>query len=269
MIWARSLNMHNAIFRYIKFLGIRGLARAIEAKVFGKTTTCKIRHPDCEHPILIRIPSSDLPTFEQVFYTDEYHFTCTSPPKTIIDAGANIGLTSILLANKYPDSRIFAIEPEIRNFAMLELNVRQYPNIIPINRAVWHQKDKLTIADPGRGTWGFTTIRHNSISNSMEDKSNLIETLTIDELVQDYNLKEIDLLKIDIEGAELELFKHQGNWLSITNSIIIELHERFKPGCTEWVLNACHDFPVRWSQGENLYLLRPTSLIHPLTGKTP
>jgi hypothetical protein len=54
----------------------------------------------------------------------------------------------------------------------------------------------------------------------------------MDDLVNMYNLETIDILKIDIEGAEKELFTYNyENWLQKVRCIVIELHDLYRPGC--------------------------------------
>jgi FkbM family methyltransferase len=75
----------------------------------------------------------------------------------IIDAGANIGLTSVVYANRYPEARVIAIEPEVSNFQLLKENAASYPNIELVHGALWKENTKLRILDPGSGSWAFRT----------------------------------------------------------------------------------------------------------------
>ena len=72
----------------------------------------------------------------QVFLDNEYDFRAVERPQVIVDAGANIGLASILFANRYPQAKILAIEPEHDNFNLLADNVRSYDNIVPLQAAL-------------------------------------------------------------------------------------------------------------------------------------
>ena len=66
----------------------------------------------------------------------------------------------------------------------------------------------------------------------------------------------IDILKIDIEGAEKEVFSDTSAWIEKVDSIIIELHERMKPGCISSFYAGSRGFNKEWRQGENIYLSR-------------
>ena len=82
--------------------------------------------------------------------------------------------------------------------------------------------------DTGLGNWGFMT---EETDQAGEDT---IAAISIDEIMNRYNLEHIDICKINIEGAEKELFeKNYDTWLSKTKLISIELHDRMKEGCSK------------------------------------
>ena len=64
------------------------------------------------------------------------------------------GFASIYFANKYPGAKIIAIEPEQSNFELLKDNIAPYPNIIPIQAALWHKNEEINLIDPGLGKSG-------------------------------------------------------------------------------------------------------------------
>jgi len=154
-------------------------------------------------------------------------------PKYIIDAGANIGLAAVFYANKYPNSKIFAIEPEKYNFEMLKINSNYYQNIVLYKSALSNQSNlAFSVIDKGYGNWGFITeIEDIDSSQKIVDTVN---SITIDEIIKENNLEYVDLLKIDIEGGERELFdSNYENWLPKTRCLIIELHDGLKMGCSK------------------------------------
>ena len=78
------------------------------------------------HPVWIRPDSTDVMTLREIFIARDYDFPVHREIRTIIDAGANIGLSSVFFAHKYPRARVVAIEPEAENFALLQRNTRGY-----------------------------------------------------------------------------------------------------------------------------------------------
>lgn len=252
--------MINSIKQYLKVVGVRGLAIAIKGQL-GKTTTEFTKNrADCAHPIKLRLPGADVYTYEQIFMDEEYKFNTQQHPKTIIDAGANIGLTSIYFANKYPNAKIIAIEPEKTNFEVLKDNVALYPNITPIQAAVWHKNEKINLVDPGLGEWGFMTEEADSAEKIKADARHEVDAMTIDRIMEVFNLEHVDILKIDVEGAEKEVFADTSAWINKVDSIIAELHERMKTGSNRSFYNGSNGFDNEWQRGENVYLSRKNGL---------
>ena len=248
------------IHRYIRIVGFKGLIYAIKAKLTGSEIFYKVDRQDCKYPINLRLPSSDVPTYDQVFINNEYDFIVETQPKTIVDAGANIGLASIYFANKYPDAQIIAIEPEKSNFEMLKKNIAPYPNIIGLQAALWHKNEEINLLDPGLGKWGFMTAMKSTSEISSSGTCHAVMALTIDKLMMDYSLERIDILKIDIEGAEREVFSNTLAWIEKVDSLIVELHERMKVGCNRSFYCGSNGFDNEWTQGENVYLSRANNI---------
>jgi FkbM family methyltransferase len=241
---------------YCRIVGVSGFARAINAKVTRSTGYCSVRRLDYQYPFRLRVPSSDVDAYEQIFINQEYDFALEKEPKVIVDAGANIGLASIYFANKCPEAKIFAIEPEISNFELLKENVRPYPQVIPIHAALWNRSEELILTDPGLGKWGFMTENKNEIASQSRVACHPVMAVTINDLLDDYGLESIDILKVDIEGAEREVFEDSSSWIERVDSIIIELHERLKIGCNRSFYCGSRGFHKEWQQGENVYLSR-------------
>jgi len=240
---------------YYSRFGIAGLTSVIKAKFTKSDILIKVIRKDIKHPFSLRYRTSDLPTFEQVFIDNEYDFVTENPPKVIVDAGANIGLASIYFANKFPDSEIFAIEPETSNYELLCSNVAPYSNIRPLKAALWDKNEEISLVDPGLGKWGFMTQGKKS-EESLGNVCHKVPGVTIDKIMEDNKLPSIDILKIDIEGAEREVFHNTSSWIDRVDAIIIELHERMKSGCNRSFYNGSNGFDIEWAQGENIYLSR-------------
>lgn len=202
--------------------------------------------------IKVRRKTSDFSIFRQIFIKKEYDFDLGFEPVTIIDAGANVGYASLWFAIKFKNSRIIAIEPEESNYSVLSENVSSFKRIIPLKFALWYKETKLNIFDTGYDHWGY------AVRESKSHSIGSTPTITINKILTKYNLEKIDLLKIDIEGAEKELFEKGSQlWINKVSAIFIELHDRMKPGCTK-ALNKIilkNNFKV-YKSGEYLVLLR-------------
>ncbi len=248
--------MIKPIKNYLHILGINGLLCTAKALLTNKEVFCKLHKFHCKHPFKVRTPSSDLRTTKQVFINLEYDFVVETEPTVIVDAGANIGLAAIYFANKYQNAKIIAIEPELNNFNLLKQNVEPYPNILPIHAALWDNNEEINLVDPGFGHWRFITSSNLTADTPPDNTCHKVMAMTINKIITDYNLEKIDILKIDIEGAEKEVFHSSSSWIEKVNAIIIELHEDLKTGCNRSFYCGSNGFDNEWHQGENVYLSR-------------
>lgn len=236
-------------FRHYNKFGIQGLLFLIKI-YFNKNRTIEFNHSKFPFPISLRNGTSDILTFRQVFFDEEYQIENINEPKVIIDCGANIGLSAVYFKNKYPNSTIIAVEPEHSNYELLVRNTVKYDNIHCLEGGIWNKSTNLEIKDIGLGNWGFI------IEESDIETNNSIKAYTIDDILTKFQIEQIDILKIDIEGSEKELFSTNFNhWLPKTRIIVIELHDRLKVGCSKALFNALADFNYSIAfRGENLYI---------------
>jgi FkbM family methyltransferase len=208
------------------------------------------------YPIFLRIPTSDISVYKEIFIQNEYDYYYNNNPCIIVDAGANIGLSAVFYANKFPNSKILAIEPEDSNFNLLKKNVAQYKQIHPIQAALWHEEGTLSVTDIHSGHWGFLVDSETSNNSNNYTVSQSVKSITINSILKDYNISKIDILKIDIEGAEKEVFKDTSYWINKVDSIVIELHERMKVGCCRSFYNGSNGFTYEKYKKNNVFLSR-------------
>ena len=238
---------------YYSALGFRGLLWILLAKLCGRELLFKMTTDGVTHPFRLRLGSTDVAVFRQVFLLRHYECSICNSPQVIIDAGANIGLSAIYFASRYPGARIVAIEPEASNYALLKRNVAPYPQIIPINAALWKEDGRIQLFDPGEGAHGFR------ISNSTESglaERGFCDALTIESIVKRFDLARIDILKIDIEGSEKEVFESSAGWIQKVSVIMAETHDHSKPGCTAALDAATTEFDHMGTIGETIVRAR-------------
>lgn len=217
--------------------------------------------------IYFRPKTSDIESFKQIFIEEQYNYyyihKFIKDPKIIIDAGANIGLATLYFANTFINAKIFAIEPEVNNFKILEKNTKKYPNIKLYNNALWYNKTGVEIVDMNYGEWGYMTKEIDKDS----DKS--IPSFSLNDLLVESKIDIVDILKIDIEGSEIEIFSHgYEDWLPKVKCLIIELHDRMRKGCSKSVFNAISKYNFSFYQnGENLVFFNDDFVEIPLNNK--
>jgi FkbM family methyltransferase len=243
---------------YVRMFGMPGLLGAVAAKVRRHPVTCTVRRPFPPNRLSIRIPSTDVLLYRQIFERHEYDVPVSRPPRVIVDAGANVGLASVFFAHRFPEARIIAIEPEARNFALLAANVAEYPNVVPVKAALWHENTVVDLFDPGLGPWGYVVGSRAECAGAWRQHT---DAMTLDQVMRSHRLDHIDLVKMDIEGSEREVLADAAAWVDRVDALIVELHDRKRPGCTAAFEAVAPHFGGRWSRGENEYLLRPGAAV--------
>lgn len=200
------------------------------------------------HKLYLRRGTSDEPTLRQVFMNTRYEMDLGFSPKTILDGGANVGYASVFFAHKYPDAEVLSIEPDNSNFEQVKKNTAHYPNVTPIQTAIWGNSSFLKIINPKTEHWAF------EVAECDATDAGAFKAVSIADLIAKQGWESIDILKLDIEGAEMSVFQEgYEEWLPKVRLLIIELHERMRPGCTEVFEKAIAKYPFDKSiSGENL-----------------
>jgi FkbM family methyltransferase len=140
----------------------------------------------------------------------------------IVDAGANIGASAVWFSKAFPQAQIAAFEPDHENCQLLTRNTADL-NVEVHHAAVSSADGFVDLADPGIGEWGYQT---------QVNASGSIKSVGLNHFVAQKMDAGFDPLiaKIDIEGAEGELFSQHTDWVSKFPLIIIELHDWLRPG---------------------------------------
>ncbi len=220
-----SLRMRNFCAYSLEF-GFRAACRIIRNNRGGEAVAT-INVPGIPTPISYRPGTSDFAVLRQVLGKREGDVKLANAPHLIVDAGANIGLVSLLYANKYPDATIIAIEPESENCQLFRRNCSSYKNITLIEAALWPHASTLWLSNPTGQPFSFRVGESGACSPQ-------VRAVTMSDLLSLGRNKSIDLLKLDIEGAERELFLADADkWLPFVGTIVAELHDRFAPGCSD------------------------------------
>lgn len=202
--------------------------------------------------VIIRPDTSDLECLKKIFLSEDYCLPFKISPKVIVDAGANIGMATLYFATRYPEASIIAIEPESSNFKILEQNCAGLPNVTLLNVALWPSEQSVQITNPGDEKWSFV------VSGSAEKGSSTqnVPIISVEGVLRKTPDGNIDLLKLDIEGAEWELFSiNPEKWLNNVQTIAIELHDRFRNGCAQAFYSAIAKRKFRQEvKGENIFV---------------
>lgn len=159
-----------------------------------------------------------LHSVDEIFCGNIYSFKTGNPSPIIFDCGANIGLSIIYFKKLYPLAKITAFEPDPAIFSTLEYNVRSFGfnDVKLINAAVWKKETKLSFFSEG-SLAGSSELDFSGAGNLQS-----VQAIRLKDILA--TGKEIDFLKIDIEGAENEVLFDIADELKNVRKVFIEYH---------------------------------------------
>jgi FkbM family methyltransferase len=224
----------SALFRR-RFGNLSGFlfwASLLREKLYPKGDLFSVGIPGIKTKVLLRAHTSDVETLCQIFCHAELDVPVTHKVSYIIDAGANIGLASVFLANRFPSARIDALEVDEGNLRILQLNARPYSNLVVHPKGLWSHKAQLKVINCDAEPWAFR-VRETEIG-----ELGGIPAVSVQDLVEASGAGGIDILKMDIEGAEVEVLGTSKPWMHKVRMLLVELHDRDRPGCSDALRSA-------------------------------
>ncbi len=144
--------------------------------------------------------------------------------RRIVDAGANIGDETLRFRAHHPDAEVIALEPEPGNFSVLERNFSDDDAVHCIRAGLWCSAAKLRILQGDR----FESFRVEEVA---DEEPHDVDALSIPSILERSGWDGIDILKLDIEGAEYEVFsKGAEAWLPRVGALILSVRTMTGPG---------------------------------------
>jgi FkbM family methyltransferase len=225
--------------RYVRALGVPGGLGAWFTLYRSSRGEAVVQVPFLTSPIRARRGTVDVDVFDQIFVMRHYNLrNCSQWPviqqkyqqirargrrPLIIDCGANIGMSALYFSHLFPEAAIVAIEPDAENFRMLSRNSAANPLILPVRAAVSDRPGWVSIKNPEAHAWAFQT------AESVERRADSIPAITIADAASRVEDHEPLIVKVDIEGAEEQLFRSNTGWISTWPMLSIELHDWMRP----------------------------------------
>jgi len=181
--------------------------------------------------IYLRPARSDMFVLGQVFIQKEFDYDIDFTPDLIIDGGAHCGFATLYFLNRFPDARVVAIEPEKSNFSILRKNVGDIEKVTLINKPLASKEKNVSLSNPGAESPGFRYKKSKGADGQ--------ETITILQVLDQYSDNfNHGILKLDIEGAEKEIFEnYPEDWIDDFDIIFVEPHDWIWPKTEDTILS--------------------------------
>jgi len=170
-------------------------------------------------PLIYRPDATDISVVWEVFRSDEYAVRGKWPFSSVVDCGANVGMFLGWLVSSagFAVTKYVGIEADKSSFTVLQQQLSSLDcgsGYSIMNAAVWEYDGEVCFESSGP-SWG----RH-----VVESGGNAIPALTVESILDRSGMRQCDLLKMDIEGGELNVLPTIGKWGNRVRAIVAELH---------------------------------------------
>lgn len=214
-------NITNGVQKKIKFLLANPYKEVnvnwITLKYYKHLPAGKIRvHKLFNNNLFFYSAPELLHGFKEIFIDKIYKQPLVENPY-IIDCGANIGMSVIYMKQQFPQAEIIAFEPDETNFSLLNKNINSfgYSNVLLYKEAIWNENTTLQ----------FSNESSMGSKIEMDTTSNTIAVKAV--RLKDFLNRQVDFLKIDIEGAENVVIKDIADNLHFVKNMFLEYHGTF------------------------------------------
>jgi FkbM family methyltransferase len=206
--------------------------------------------------IYLRTYAGDIKMFYEIFWERVYRMPASFQANNgiIVDAGANIGMAGLYFSLRFPHANVYCIEPAAENFRLLKMNLEgeiENGKVNAIQAALYSRDGTTGINNSG---WAYNASVDDTATHS-------VTAITINTFFRDNKLEKIDLLKIDIEGAEEFIFLSGTGWLQKVNTILIEIHSPELISTTKETLLQAGFYWYEWNftaSSNNIFLAAKT-----------
>lgn len=213
----------------------------------------RVRLPGYAHPLYYRPSGSDPLVIRQVFGRRDYACALGRPDvRFVLDCGANIGCATFFLLSHYPDARAVVVEPDAANMALCRKNLEPWGDRVTfVESGVWSASVPLVVE---RGAFRDGAEWSIQVRPARPGEAPDLTALTVPDLLARAGFPRADILKMDVEAAEAEVFDDRApEWLARVGTLVIELHG---PACEAAVRGALAGFRYEAARSGELSVFR-------------
>jgi FkbM family methyltransferase len=217
-----------------------------DAAAAADAVAYRIRYLSRDWTLYLRTYAGDIRIFYEIFLERIYQLPVSviRDPMVIVDAGANIGMAGVYFRSVYAGARIYCIEPDAGNVEILSRNLAgplKEGSVILTEAALHDREGMVNLSGDG---WAYNYSVKDIDEDGLADRVRgadtvpgagggsvagggagaIVPAITPAGFIAKFGLERIDLLKMDIEGAEEGLFRGDIAWLDRVGVLLIEIH---------------------------------------------
>jgi len=192
----------------------------LKEKILKHDTSTHLKHHlyKNKYKIAFTDGSTFLMSINEMFVKEFYKFKSDTQRPRIIDCGSYIGTSLLYFKINYPQAIVTGYEPDASNFSLLDMNLKNwnFADLNVVNAAIWVNNESVSFESEGN-----MSSRITAGSNDVSQK--LVKCVRLRDLLEE----QVDFLKIDIEGAELEVLKDCSDKLHNVKNLFVEYHGKY------------------------------------------
>lgn len=198
----------------------------------------------------------DLAICREIFVDKQYKIQVSQMPRIIFDLGSNIGISILYFAAQFPDAHIFAFEPDPDNIKLLKMNVKTLGDRVTIIEKAVSPKPckKIRLYKFSDAHWSSSLLERDGATTYVD-----VETTSIDVVMKEFDIDNIDILKFDIEGSEESVLTSFKNILKV-KLLIGELHPQLMENSIDSFISGINGFELLQPVRDNIVVLINTRL---------
>jgi FkbM family methyltransferase len=181
---------------------------------------------------------SDESVLQEVFLDEQYRVLHPESVRVVVDLGGNVGFSAVYFAMRFPEAKIFVLEPDPVAFRRLLVNVAAFPRIRAFQLAAAAENGTLTLHSSAGSTMSSSLYRRSQHVGSVQ-----VAAVALDEFLLREGIDAVDILKFDIEGAEFDVLR-SARCLDRVGLLLGEVHEDLMSATWEQFRGLLDDFEL-------------------------
>lgn len=217
-------------------MDVKKWIKLLQLKLYNKLfNSKKLKHVSINgHPVSFIKGEEMVHAYREIYKYDIYNFKSNRADPLILDCGAHIGISIIYFKQLYPEARVIAFEPDPESFELLKKNTGGMPAVQLEQKAIWTHDRGVLFHQSG-------DMSSHIVNDGNEARSVRIPSTSL----RNYLTGPIDMLKMDIEGAEMDVLEDCKDRLHLVKYLFVEFHGHSgDPGRLEQLLSLLKEYKL-------------------------